>query len=121
MVVICDGGKKGGVAYGSYKIYTKSGILLEHKQIVWGEKTSNEAEYLTMLLALRKSKKLVTKDESNINILTDSSLVTEQVAGHWICNYKHLEILRDKIRGELNDNITIKYVPRNIIYQHLGH
>lgn len=121
MVVICDGGKKGGIAYGSYKIYTALGELIEHKQVVWGEKTSNEAEYLTMLMALRKSKQFLTEDESVINILTDSSLVKEQVAGNWQCNYEHLKVLRDKIREELNDNVTIIHVARNIIYQHLGH
>jgi len=121
MVVICDGGKRGGVAYGSYKIYTSSGILLEHKQVVWGERTSNEAEYLTMLMAIRKSKQFLTEDESQINVLTDSSLVKEQVAGNWLCNYEHLKVLRDKIREELTDNITIAHVTRNIIYQHLGH
>jgi len=121
MVVICDGGKRSGVAYGSYKIYTSSGILVEHKQIVWGEKTSNEAEYLTMLMAIRKSKQFVTDEELEINILTDSALVKEQVAGNWACNYKHLEVLRDKIREELNDSITIEHVTRNIIFQHLGH
>lgn len=121
MVIICDGGKRGGVAYGSYKIYTASGILIEHKQIVWGEKTSNEAEYLTMLMAIRKGKQFLTEDESEINILTDSSLVKEQVEGNWRCNYKHLQVIRDKIREELDDNITISHVPRNIIFQHLGH
>jgi ribonuclease HI len=121
MVVICDGGKKGGIAYGSYKIYTASGILLEHKQVVWGEKTSNEAEYLTMLMAIRKSKQFLTEDESQINILTDSSLVREQVLGNWACNYEHLKVLRDKIRKELNDNITITHITRNIVFQHLGH
>jgi ribonuclease HI len=121
MVVICDGGKRSGVAYGSYKIYTSSGELMEHKQIVWGEKTSNEAEYLTMLMAIRKSKQFLNEDESEINVLTDSSLVKEQVAGNWMCNYEHLRVLRDKIREELNDNITIAHVSRNIIFQHLGH
>lgn len=121
MVVICDGGKRGGVAYGSYKIYTSSGILVEHKQIVWGEKTSNEAEYLTMLMAIRKSKQFITGEETEINVLTDSPLVKEQVAGNWNCNYKHLEVLRDRIREELSTNVTIKHVPRNIIFAHLGH
>jgi ribonuclease HI len=121
MVVICDGGKRSGVAYGSYKIYTSFGELMEHKQIVWGEKTSNEAEYLTMLMAIRKSKQFLTRDESEINVLTDSSLVKEQVAGNRMCNYEHLRVLRDKIREELADNITITHVNRNIIFQHLGH
>lgn len=121
MVVICDGGKKSGVAYGSYKIYRKDGWLLHHKQIVWGEKTSNEAEYLTTLMAIRKAKMYLSKDEFEINILTDSSLVKEQVAGNWNCNYKHLEVLRDKIRKELTGNITIIHVPRNIIFAHLRH
>lgn len=121
MVTICDGGKRSGVAYGSYKIYTKSGILVEHKQIVWGEKTSNEAEYLTMLMAIRKSKQFLSEDESEINVLTDSSLVKHQVEGDWACNYKHLEVLRDKIRKELDGNITIEHISRNIVFQHLGH
>jgi ribonuclease HI len=121
MVIICDGGKRSGVAYGSYKIYTASGILIEHKQIVWGEKTSNEAEYLTMLMAIRKGKQFLTEDESEINVLTDSSLVKEQIEGNWNCNYNHLKVIRDKIRDELSDNITIAHVSRNIIFQHLGH
>jgi ribonuclease HI len=120
LVIICDGGKRGGVAYGSYKIYTASGILMEHKQIVWGEKTSNEAEYLTMLMAIRKGKQMMTEGEP-VTILTDSSLVKEQVEGNWNCNYKHLKVIRDKIREELNGDITISHVPRNIIFQHLGH
>lgn len=121
MVVICDGGKRSGIAYGSYKIFSDEAVLLEHKQIVWGEKTSNESEYLTMLMAIRKSKSMRNGCDENINILTDSNLVKEQVAGNWNCNYKHLEILRNKIREELDDKITIKHVSRNVIFQQLGH
>jgi len=72
-------------------------------------------------MAIRKGKQFLTEDESEINILTDSSLVKEQVEGNWNCNYKHLLVIRDRIREELDSNITISHVPRNIIFQHLGH
>lgn len=119
-IIVCDGGKKSDITYGSYKIFTGEGRLLEHKQVAFGIGTSNQAEYMIMKLAILKAFELGI---DAVTIFTDSKLVKYQVAGLWRCNYPHLIALRDEIREYLKDfkSAEIKRVPRNIIKQHLGH
>lgn len=120
--VITDGGHKKGIAYGSYKIYNDAGILLVHKQLVYDDETSNEAEYLTLVYAMQAC---LEHGFLEIAILTDSQLMAEQVLGNYACNALHLMRLRDKIRNMIYNtsftSVSIKHVPRNIIKYHLGH
>ena len=118
--IFCDGGKRRGVAYGSFKIFTETGVRLHHEQTIFGSGTSNLAEYLITLQSIRRALELGYK---NVIVYTDSALVKQQVQDGYVCNYEHLRIVRDKIRKEivLFDSFEIIHVSRNIIKQQLGH
>jgi ribonuclease HI len=119
-LIICDGGKKSDVTYGSYKIFADNGNEILHEQVVFGFGTSNQAEYLIMKLAIKRAIEL---GYDAVTILTDSKLVAYQVQDVWACNYPHLIVLRNEIRELLTKFSTaqIKRVPRNIMKHHLGH
>jgi ribonuclease HI len=120
MVIICDGGKRHDVAYGSYKLFDDEFNLVLHNQLIFGDNTSNSAEYLILYFAVKKAQDFGFK---NVDILTDSSLVVNQLLGNWNCNYPHLKLLRDKIIEicESFSTWNIRKVSRNIIVSHLGH
>lgn len=120
MVIVCDGGKRRDIAYGSYKILDDFDEICHH-QMIFGDNTSNSAEYLSLYFALKKAVEIGVRD---VKIISDSSLVVNQVLGNWRCNYPHLQLLRDKIRQELKDNFdswTLDKVDRKIIMGYLGH
>ena len=118
--IFCDGGKRSGVAYGSFKIFNDTGVRLHHEQTVFGSGTSNLAEYLIMLQSIKRALELGYKD---VIVYTDSALVKHQVQDDYTCNYEHLRIVRDRIRKQIVffDCFEIINVPRNIIKQQLGH
>jgi ribonuclease HI len=103
--IVCDGGRnrKNGGAYGSFKIYDGYSIdenkLLHHEKLLFGNFTSNEAEYLAMIESLNFAKKMGYK---NIKIYSDSQLVLGQVFRGYMCNYEHLKEKR-KIIWDLLD------------------
>jgi len=117
---ITDGGKRKDITYGSFKIFDDEGNQLVHKQIVFGYGTSNLAEYLIMIEAVKYA---IINDMLSIIILTDSKLVIMQTKGKWQCNYDHLRTARNKLRRLLKrlDKWEIKKVTRNIVASHLGH
>lgn len=119
-IIICDGGNRNDITYGSFKIFSDSGELIVHKQMVFGYGTSNLAEYLALISALEEAIKRNMKD---IIVLTDSKLMQEQIMGDWACNYKHLKVARNKARKLLRqfDSWKIVKVIRNIVVAQLGH
>lgn len=118
--IFCDGGNKKGVIYGSFKVFAHDGAEVTHKQIVFGEGTSNLAEYLTLIEALRYTRR---RDYKNIVVFTDSALVKHQIEGKWKCNYDHLKRARNTARKILKDfdSWKIKHTARNTIVGILGH
>jgi len=118
--VICDGGKKSGIAYGSFKIFDVTGRLVAHKQLVFDDQTSNEAEYLIFYRALLYCK---DKGYNELTVLTDSELMCQQILGNYECNAAHLIRIRNlvwEVMASLT-SVSIKHVRRNIISHHLGH
>ena len=72
--------------------------------------TNNVGEYQAIILALRiiHNQKL-----KQVELLTDSQLVVEQVNGSWQCRQPHLLPLRDKVRELLaQENATLAWIPR---------
>lgn len=119
--IICDGGQKKGIAYGSYKIFDDNGVLVIHKQLVFDDETSNTAEYLILEAALVHSRNL---GFDKVSVLSDSNLMVQQLKGLYDCNALHLRKIRDKILKFVQVSFTefnIRHVPRNIIKHHLGH
>ena len=118
--VFTDGGKRKGVAYGSFKIFSQEGRQVAHRQLVFGQGTSNLAEYLAILAAMQFCLKNNIK---SITILSDSRLAVMQIRGDWNSNYPHLKRARKKVwkvRDRL-DYFNIKHVKRNLIVSMLGH
>lgn len=119
-LAVTDGGKRGDITYGSYKVYDPYGCLLHTRQLVYGFGTSSASEYLTALHALRYCSEIGIKD---LVLITDSDLLVNQVKGVYAINHEHLkELVRliRKVSLEFN-TVEIKKVSRNIIKSQLGH
>jgi len=118
--VFADGGKKRGVAYGSFRIFDSMGNEVVHRQVVFGQGTSNLAEYLAIISAL---KYCIEHNLSCIHVLSDSNLVVHHINGTWRTNFEHLALALNEVNilKQSFDEFTIKYVPRNITSQMLGH
>lgn len=118
--MICDGGNKQSITYGSYKIFSPLGEEILHKQVVFGFGTSNLAEYMALISGLTAALEYGILD---LVVLMDSNLVIHQVNGDWRCNEQHLLVARNRAREIMKgfDYIILKKVKRNIVVQHLGH
>lgn len=82
-----------GKAYGSYEI---QGIGLTHKSLrqQFGEPlTSNQAEYLSLIAALKWLSHHATPATDRLEIWTDSQLVCHQVRGLWKVRVPHVREL----------------------------
>jgi ribonuclease HI len=128
MYLVFDGGNGGHLenkGYGSFKLFTeKGGELLEHierHEFTQQPMTNNEAEYNTLLLALKYIALFYTAP-TNLVIEGDSELVRQQVLGNWQIKKKELQPLRDDI-VKLLTGVTYEYnhVPREYIVSILGH
>ena len=95
-----DGGALGnpGKGYGSYLIKA-DGIPREVARLEYSQNgelvTNNQAEYRTLLAALRAVLDDVGPDASDVavNILGDSKLVIEQLSGRWKVKNADLQVL----------------------------
>jgi len=127
MYLIFDGGNGGPTVmqgYGSFHIYErKGGRLLDAIRLDWDQPmTNNEAEYMTLLEAVKTVVKL--PNNSPLIIEGDSELVRNQISGIWQITIKgkHLKTYRDAIRYLLQ-NISYEYnhIPREEVVAVLGH
>jgi len=119
-IIYADGGKKKGVAYGSFKIFDDWGNEVVHKQIIFGQGTSNLAEYLVIIAAM---KYCIDHGIIYVSILSDSNLAVQHINGMWRTNFEHLALALDQVNS-LKHNFKvfrITHVPRNIIVAMLGH
>jgi ribonuclease HI len=122
LTIICDGGRRSDVAYGSYKLLDATGSLLEHNQAMFGDGTSNEAEYKTLITALRKVVKEYP-DVEHVDIYMDSALVVNQVQDEWNCNFDHLKKLKGAVETLLTNVPSYEFhlVKRDKMVRWLGH
>lgn len=120
MLVVTDGGKQGGITYGSYRVYTLRGEEIQHKQFVVGYGTSNQAEYIALQQALYWC---VVNNHLDVTVFIDSNLVRNQVLGKWPTNHSHLEVERQKVLRLIDEfeRIKIKKVGNKLIKRLLGH
>lgn len=70
--------------------------------------TNNAGEYKAIILALEWAEDLF----GEVEILTDSLLVTNQVLGIWGCKKKHLLPYLDKVKSFLYFNDIVRWIPR---------
>ena len=127
VVIYCDGGATNNQdaskrrAYCSYSIDGK----LHHEPDL-GNKTNNEAEYISLIKAVREY--LDTCDRFNndlhLDIKMDSALVVNQVNGKWKIKEPRIRKLWQDAKGLLSVvrvDWTLTQVPRSEIQAELGH
>lgn len=117
-IIYVDGGSKGnpGQGYGSWKF---EGAKEVNRLEFPGITTNNEAEYMTLITALKTINELGIK---NVTIYMDSMLVVKQVGRGWQVNAPglvNLNALAIELIRENGGNIVWR--PRSVIFQELGH
>jgi ribonuclease HI len=126
-LIVFDGGSRGnpGAGYGSYVIFDEVGSGQPVRLAFPGELTNNEAEYQTLLAALRDLRQRfeLFTDQLAIKILGDSQLVIHQVNGDWKTKEPRLRALRDEVLAELRrfKAYRLAYQPRDDTLKVLGH
>jgi ribonuclease HI len=127
-LVVFDGGSRGnpGAGYGSYAIFDASGagftIRLTFED---GPLTNNEAEYQTLLAALRDLGQRLGRraPAATLKITGDSQLVIRQLSGEWDARDGRMRALRDEARAALAQfqGYRLSQQPREDIVRILGH
>ncbi len=126
-LIVFDGGSHGnpGPAYGSYVIFDERGSGQPVRLEFSGELTNNEAEYQTLLAALRDLRQRFEPltHQLAIKVLGDSQLVIRQVMGEWKTKEPRLRALRDEVLAELGrfKAYRLAYQPREDTLKVLGH
>ena len=122
LIIYCDGGKRGGVAYGSYKIYTNTGKLLYHDPFVLSNGSNNYAEYEAALRSLRSVRELYPHI-TVVDLRSDSDLVVHQTNGTWNCNKTHLRRIRAKLLEVIDEfeYVDLHKVDNKLMKKVLGH
>ena len=123
-LLVADGGKwkSLGVVYGSIIIYNGDNLILYPKTtfVFDSNRTSNEAEYLTVIQGLEIALELGIRE---LRIISDSLLIVNQVKGLYRVRAPHLQPYVTQIREMLYtlDSYELDKVHRDIIVEHLGH
>jgi ribonuclease HI len=127
-LIVFDGGSRGnpGQGYGSYAIFDDRGRKMVHETLTFeGDTTNNEAEYQTLLAALRDLRKRLAgrARRSVIKVLGDSQLVVMQVNGEWQAKDERMIALRDEALAVLRQfqSYRLAHQSREDTLQVLGH
>jgi ribonuclease HI len=122
LIIHCDGGSKAGRAYGSYEIRDDFSARLygkKYRMPLGNSLTSNQAEYIILLLALRQA---ATYEPTSVRVFTDSLLVVNQVLGLWKCKKETLKVLRDEARALMEKlNTEVNWNSREVSVEKFGH
>jgi ribonuclease HI len=104
-LIVFDGGSLGnpGAGYGSYAIFEGTQPGYVQRLEFSSPTTNNEAEYQTLLAALRAlADRLGERAASaSLEVRGDSQLVIEQVVGHWKAKDERMRGWRDDVRAAL--------------------
>jgi len=103
--IVFDGGSKGnpGKGYGSYAV-DWPGLPQQVVRLKFGDQvTNNEAEYDTLIAALRAILKRLLDAQADpgsarLTMHGDSQLVIKQVTGEYKCNEPRLRMRRDRVQ-----------------------
>lgn len=132
MYLIFDGGNGGPTVnkgYGSFKVFeNKGGELLHHTDRHTFPKpmTNNEAEYMTLILALQWISDNIDDPEfvyGALEIEGDSELVRQQILGKWRVKHTHLKPLYKQAKSLINlfTRYTYNHISRTYVVEMLGH
>lgn len=76
-----------------------------------GDSTNNVAEYMGLILGLRRAKAMGIKE---LDVFSDSELLVRQLAGDYAVKAEHLRPLHDEARSLLKtfSEIQVRHIPR---------
>ncbi len=126
-LVVFDGGSQGnpGPGYGSYALFEGSQPGQIHRLTFTDAMTNNEAEYHTLIGALRELLARLGQQAgaASVEVRGDSQLVIQQVLGHWKAKDDRMRYLRDQVRALLARFHRYRLVqqPREDSVKVLGH
>lgn len=126
--IVFDGGSLGnpGKGYGSYEITSNGTPIDRQSEIQYGDGvTNNQAEYLTLIHALRWLKQHLGTGVkgASVVILGDSKLVLMQSQGKWKVNNEGLRPLNREVKELLAEfgQTTLTWHARKHSVARLGH
>jgi ribonuclease HI len=109
----CDGASRGnpGPAGAGAVIVSPEGHIVAKVGKFLGEETNNVAEYMGLILGLKRAKAMGIKE---LEVLADSELVVKQVNGDYAVKAEHLQPLHAEARALLKafDQIEVRHIPR---------
>ncbi len=126
-LIVFDGGSRGnpGEGYGSFAIFEGSRPAGVRRLTFPGSLTNNEAEYHTLVGALRHLCEQLGEraPATTLEVRGDSALVLQQVLGHWKAKDDRMRGLRDDTRALLGRFKAWRLVqqPREDTVKVLGH
>ncbi|MCF7836147.1 ribonuclease HI family protein [Candidatus Gracilibacteria bacterium] len=113
LTILSDGGARGnpGPAAAGAVLRNSTGETVGSFSQFLGDATNNQAEYFAALLGIQKAAELGAVE---VEILLDSKLVVEQVAGRWKIKDLELKKLAEKIHAILPkfQSWKISHIPR---------
>lgn len=120
LVIYTDGGARDNPGPAAIGVVIRDGegkTLKKYSEFI-GRRTNNEAEYEAVIFALKKAKQLFGKDSTkkmNVELYTDSELITKQLNGEYKIEDEKLCPLFLKIWNLKIDfgSISFQSVPRN--------
>jgi ribonuclease HI len=118
----CNNQKNKG-AYGSFAILSGDELIHSETFILDQCKTSNEAEYMSLIKLLEYITNYPNKDKFSWNITSDSKLMVNQINGIYRCSAKNLWILYRKSLELLQyiHKVALFWKGRKHIVAILGH
>lgn len=109
----CDGAARGnpGPAGAGAVIVNPAGHIVAKVGKFLGEETNNVAEYMGLILGLKRAKAMGIKE---LEVLADSELVVRQVTGEYAVKAEHLRPLHAEAVALFKgfDQIEIRHIPR---------
>ena len=113
LIVYTDGGSRGnpGPSAAGFILTDTSGTQLQGKAFFLGESTNNVAEYMALEKVLEYIEKL---EAPKLILLTDSTLVHNQIKKLWKIKDKKILDIYLKLSGRLSkyDTVDLRLIPR---------
>ena len=115
IIIYCDGGSRGNPGPAALGIYIPQ-FKKEYSKFL-GKTTNNEAEYQSIIFALKKIKHLIGSkkaEKAEIEIKTDSELIVKQLNGEYKIKEKSLIPFFIEIWNLKQDfdKVSFIYIPR---------
>jgi len=118
IVINIDGGSRGNPGPSAFAcVFFVDGKEYKSYSEFLGKKTNNEAEYAGLIFALQKAKALFGKDKAktiNLEILSDSELLVNQMSGKYKIKEPHIQklfLLAWNLKIDFA-NVSFRAIPR---------